>query len=73
MLVDTELPSLLWYLDRLPERLPISRFDPDQARRQGVYFLFDRRDWERVPSETQAFFEIRGSRGKYLAVVGRPG
>jgi 4-amino-4-deoxy-L-arabinose transferase len=63
--VDMQVPSLLWYLDRVPDEIPLSRLRAEAELGDGRLYLFDRRDWGELSPEIQANFELIGGAGKY--------
>jgi 4-amino-4-deoxy-L-arabinose transferase len=64
-MVDMKVPSLTWYLDRVPEEIDLAHLGEGLDRDAGHLYLFDRRDWERVPQQTRARLRLVGEQGKY--------
>jgi 4-amino-4-deoxy-L-arabinose transferase len=64
-MVDMKVPSLTWYLDRVPEEIDLARLGAGLDRDAGHLYLFDQRDWERVPHEIRARLRLVGEQGKY--------
>lgn len=63
--VDMRLPSLTWYLDLIPEEIDLAHLDESLDRDEGYLYIFDRRDWARVPAKTQAKLGLVGEQGKF--------
>ena len=70
--VDMELPSLTWYLDRIPEEIDLAQLDDLLKSDAGHLYVFDTRDWNRVSSEVQAKLRPVGHQGKYRVFELRP-
>ena len=70
--VDMKLPSLTWYLDRVPEEVDLTHLDDLLQRDAGHLYVFDARDWERVSSEVRAKLHPVGQQGKYRVFELRP-
>ena len=70
--VDMELPSLTWYLDRIPEEVDLAHLDDLLQRDANHLYVFDTRDWERVSSEVRAKLRPVGHQGKYRVFELRP-
>lgn len=64
-MVDMKLPSLTWYLDRIPEEIDLGELDRRLGRDEGHLYVFDTRDWDRVPSEIRDRLRPVGRQGKY--------
>ncbi len=71
-MVDMKLPSLTWYLDRVPEEIDLAHLEDRFQRDAGHLYVFDTRDWDRVPIETRAKLRTVGQQGKYRVVELRP-
>ena len=71
-MVDMKLPSLTWYLDRVPEEVDLAQLDDLLQRDAGHLYVFDSRDWKRVSSETRAKLRPLGHQGKYQVFELRP-
>lgn len=70
--VDMKLPSLTWYLDRIPEEVDLAHLDGLLQRDAGHLYVFDTRDWERASSEVRAKLRPVGRQGKYRVFELRP-
>jgi 4-amino-4-deoxy-L-arabinose transferase-like glycosyltransferase len=64
-MVDMKLPSLTWYLDRVPVEVDLAHLADALQRDAGHLYVFDTRDLERVPAEIQARLQPVGEQGKY--------
>ncbi|NIM61457.1 MAG: hypothetical protein GTN89_16200, partial [Acidobacteria bacterium] len=49
-----KIPSLTWYLDRVPEEIAPSRLAERLARDRGHLYVFDERDWARIGEEIRS-------------------
>ena len=64
-MVDTKLPSLTWYADRIPEEIDLVDLENAIGRDRGHLYVVDTRDWQRVPESIEQKFRSVGSQGKY--------
>ncbi len=70
--VDTELPSLTWYLDRVPEKMVASQVAERLEDPENPLVVLDRADFSRLgPRVLKQVREI-GSAGKYLVLEKKP-
>lgn len=65
-MVDMKLPSLTWYLDRIPVEVELDRLAEVLPDHEGGLFVVDRRDWARAPEELVRRLRTVGQQGKYL-------
>jgi len=66
--VDMKVPSLTYYLDRVPEEVSLRDFGQRLARDDAPLFVFDEDDLSGVAPETRAGLEEVGRQGKYLVL-----
>ena len=73
VLVDIRLPSLTYYLDRVPERITSSEVDARLDRPDAPMLIIAAVDLERIPRKTLIRLRQIGRSGKlHLFVVGGP-
>ena len=64
--VDMKLPSLTFYLDRVPEKIDLGQLETRLRRRDELLLVFDERDLSRVaPAAMKGLTEV-GRQGKYV-------
>jgi hypothetical protein len=71
-MVDMKLPSLTWYLDRIPEEVDLTHLGEALSRDSGQLYVVDTRDWERVPAKIVQRLRPLGRQGKYRVFELRP-
>ena len=71
-MVDMKIPSLTWYLDRVPEEIDLDLLADAIRRDAGHLYVVDTRDWKRVPDEIGQEFRALGGQGKYRVFELRP-
>jgi 4-amino-4-deoxy-L-arabinose transferase-like glycosyltransferase len=71
-MVDMKLPSLTWYLDRIPEEVDLTHLGEALGRDSGQLYVVDTRDWERVPAKIGQRLRPLGRQGKYRVFELRP-
>ena len=64
-MVAMKVPSLTWYLDRIPEEIDLAHLEEDLDREDDPLYIFDTRDWEQVTPEAEAKLRAVGHQGKY--------
>ena len=67
--VEMNLPSLTFYLDRVPERVDADGVAARLDRGDDPLLVFDRRDLDTLPEPLRARVEIVGAAGKYVVCV----
>ena len=65
VVVDMKVPSLLYYLDSVPEEVPISRLADRIAQSDDPLFVFDEVDLHDVPPASVDALVPVGAQGKY--------
>jgi 4-amino-4-deoxy-L-arabinose transferase-like glycosyltransferase len=71
-MVDMKLPSLTWYLDRVPEEIDLAHLAEAIGRDAGHLYIFDTRDWDRVPNDLGQRLQPVGQQGKYRVFELKP-
>lgn len=71
-MVAMKIPSLTWYLDRVPDEIDLIQLESELARDDSRLYVFDTRDWETVTPETRAKLRPVGRQGKYRVFELRP-
>ena len=66
--VDMKVPSLTYYLDRVPEEVDLRDFDRYLARDDAPLFVFDEDDLPAVTPESAAGLQEVGRQGKYIVL-----
>jgi hypothetical protein len=64
-MVAMKVPSLTWYLDRIPEEIDLDQLGQGLDRDRGHLYVFDHRDWEQVAPAIRARLRVLGGQGKY--------
>jgi hypothetical protein len=64
--VEMNLPSLTFYLDRVPERVHADGFAARLDVHDDPLLVFDRRDLDALPLNLRARVQIVGAAGKYV-------
>jgi len=63
--VDMKVPSLTWYLDRVPEQVDLAHLPERLGQADGTLYVFDWRDLSRVPPASLERLREVGRQGKY--------
>ena len=66
VVVEMNLPSLTFYLDRVPERVYADSLADRLDRADDPLLVFDRRDLDALPAALRARIQIIGAAGKYV-------
>jgi len=66
--VDMKVPSLTYYLDRVPEGVDMKDFESRLARGDSPLFVFDEDDLESLPPEVAVRLDRVGQQGKYVVL-----
>jgi hypothetical protein len=64
VVVERELPSLTFYLDRTPEKLSAEGLEARLGREDGALFVLDETDLPSLPAESRARLRDVGSAGR---------
>ncbi len=65
-MVDMKIPSLTWYLDRIPVEVHLDQLDQALRRDEGRLYVVDKRDWAGAPAGLARRVRLVGEQGKYL-------
>lgn len=68
VVVDMKVPSLTYYLDRVPEGVDMKDFESRFARGDSPLFVFDEDDLAAVPPELATRLGEVGRQGKYVVL-----
>jgi hypothetical protein len=68
VVVDMKVPSLTYYLDRVPEGVDMKDFESRLARGDSPLFVFDEDDLASLRPETAAGLSEVGRQGKYTVL-----
>lgn len=71
--VDMKVPSLTYYLDRVPEGVDMKDFEQRLAQEDSPLFVFDEGDLESLRPEIAAGLSEVGQQGKYVVMEKTPG
>jgi hypothetical protein len=66
VVVEMNLPSLTFYLDRVPERVYADGLAARLDRPDDPLLVFDRRDLDALPAALRGRVQILGAAGKYV-------
>jgi 4-amino-4-deoxy-L-arabinose transferase-like glycosyltransferase len=70
VVVDMKVPSLTYYLDRVPQQVELSGLERRIEKPDGAFYVFDEDDLARAPSAVGRLVSV-GQQGKYV-VLERP-
>ena len=71
-MVDMKVPSLTWYLDRIPEEIDFAHLDTRLERNDDSLYVWDTRDWDRLSPEKRSQFSLLGRQGRFQVFERRP-
>ncbi|MCP3981234.1 MAG: glycosyltransferase family 39 protein [bacterium] len=72
VLVDMRVPSMTYYLDRVPELVDMPGLNARLDREDSPLFVFDEVDLPNAPAGALERLEVVGSQGKYVVYDKRP-